>query len=180
MFNIGQLPQISRFSNNKLNDSSNKVISPFVNQKNALERSPQCDSVKFTGNFDKPNLDDEEIYEVEPEDFSLVPDDDCEVVEAEPVDEVDPIAMYHMDELDRQIREVQEDEDRRRKEEDEIQMNNDILLYGVVTPLIVADTLDDDITSLDNYNPLDQNDLYPDSGLDDLSLMDDGFDDFGF
>ena len=114
--NLGQMPTFS-FMQNK-----NR---PKIN--NSLERSPQFDTVNFTGK--KPPVDDE-IIELSDEDLIIEP----EFIEVDP---------------------YKEDNERRRRQQelDDIQLINDIAIYSMMADDIYGtdyDSMNDDYSQFDN------------------------------
>ena len=130
---------------------------------NNLERSPQRDSISFTGKIKK-----EEPEEILP----IIDLDAADVVELDDADIVsvdESTDFYELEEQERRLREEREEDERRQREEQEL--NDDMLFYGAVLP-----SMDDPLK--DSFN---NDDLYPQD--DDFSSFDDGlndFDDFGF
>lgn len=150
------------------------------NQVNSLGRSPMSDSVSFSGKRNKPledkiyDVEELEVVEAEP---YIVSDDDVEVLDVEPDNYPEIIAL---DDQMRRQKEEQEEDDRRRQEQLDIQLNDDLIMYGVVMPELMEvyeaenpsiQTLDDAEDVLHDYNDFAQ-------GLDEPDI-DAGFDDFG-
>ena len=113
--NLGQMPTFSFRQNNNR---------PKIN--NSLERSPQFDTVNFTGK--KPPVDDE-IIELSDDDIIIEP----ELIEIDP---------------------FEEDERRRKQQEqDDIQLMNDIAAYSILADDIYDtdyDSMNDDYSQFDN------------------------------
>ena len=114
--NLGQMPTFSFRQNNNR---------PKIN--NSLERSPQFDTVNFTGK--KPPVDDE-IIELSDEDLIIKP----EFIEVDP---------------------YKEDNERRRRQQelDDIQLMNDIAIYSMMADDIYGtdyDSMNDDYSQFDN------------------------------
>lgn len=114
--NLGQMPTFSFMQNNNR---------PKIN--NSLERSPQFDTVNFTGK--KPPVDDE-IIELSDEDLIIKP----EFIEVDP---------------------YKEDNERRRRQQelDDIQLMNDIAIYSMMADDIYGtdyDSMNDDYSQFDN------------------------------
>lgn len=119
MIKIQNLPQIPIFN---FTSNNNR---PKIN--NSLERTPQFDTVNFTGK--KPPVDDDEIIELSDDDIIIEP----ELIEIDP---------------------FEEDERRRKQQEqDDIQLMNDIAAYSILADDIYGtdyDSMNDDYSQFDN------------------------------
>lgn len=147
---------------------------------NNLERSPQCDSISFTGKIKKE--EPEEILPI----IDLDAEDIVEVGKADFISDEDSAYIYNLEDQEGRLREEEAEEDRRRREEDDL--NNDMLLYGAVLPAMIIGAEDisvvDDTTN--TYDSLDDivsnnDDFYFQNN--DFSSFDDGlndFNDYGF
>lgn len=169
MIKLQNLPQFVAFKSGLMSNPQKQV-----SFNNALERSPKCDSVNFTGKFEDPEA--EEIFEINPEDVFVVPDEDI-IVLPENQD-----AVYIAD-MEERMRKDEEKEQERRRQEDEDIINNDIIIYSTLYPMMIDDmnninpepvSFDDDIVGFSDPGT----DFY--SPEDDFSTLDDGFNDFGF
>ncbi len=133
MIKIQNLPQMPIFN---FTSNNNR---PKIN--NSLERTPQFDTVNFTGKQQHKPI--EPIYELSEDD--LVEDDVIElsdddlVIEPEFI-EVDPY-------------EKEDERRRRQQEQDDIQLMNDIAVYSVLADDIYGtdyDSMNDDYSQFDN------------------------------
>ncbi len=79
--------------------------------------------------------DVEELEVVEAEPY-IVSDDDVEVLDVEPDNYPEIIALDDLKCVDK--KEEQEEEDRRRQEQLDIQLNDDLIMYGVVMPELMG------------------------------------------
>ncbi len=174
MIRLQNVPQLSVF-----NFTQQAAPQRNASINNNLERSPQRDSISFTGKIKKE--EPEEILPI----IDLDAEDVIEVDDADIISVDDSAYIYDLEDQERCLREEKEEDERRRREEDDL--NNDMLLYGAVLPSMVV-ALDDvsDVDDTNIYDPLDDivnqnDDLY--SQNDDFSSFDDGlndFDDYGF
>lgn len=153
-----------------------------TNPMNTLERSPMNDSVSFSGKRHHKPVDEDRVYDLE----------DLEVVEAEPCDmsdedmeilEVDNDSYPEVMSLDEEIarrKEEREEYERRRQEQLDMQLNDDLIMYGVVMPeLMRASEIEDaSIQTLDEAEDVlgDYSDFAQDLDQQDFDA---GFDDFG-
>lgn len=152
------------------------------NSINILERSPMNDVVSFSGKRNK-HVDEDRIYDLDNLEFVeaapyVVPDEDIVILDGN-YDNYSEIISQD-EEIARRKEEREEDEKRRAQVD--MQLNDDLIMYGVVMPeLMMASemedasiqTLDEAEDVLDDYNDfaqgLEQQDM--DAGFDDFGLM---------
>ena len=132
--------KVQPFSTSVLNNSfvnlqNKNVSSNSLN--NTLERTPNFDTVTFSGK--RPNKDiDGRIVDVIPDEDIEILSDDVLFVEPEDVEEIDDsdnfVEVYDYDQEMNSLKNETEEEDRRQKEQLDAQLNDELLVYGVILP----------------------------------------------